>query len=59
MLYPTIARSVVPRSALCQVGWYDPENGITLLDDSQAKEALVSWLDVEDLDPKELRFSGM
>jgi hypothetical protein len=58
VLYPTVARSIVPRSALYQVGWYDPENGITLLDNLQAKKALVSWLDVKDLDPKELQFSG-
>lgn len=59
VLYPSIARSVVPHGALCQVGWYDPENGITLIDNPQAKEALASWLGVEDLDPRELRLSDL
>ena len=55
---PTRARCTVPRCELRQVGWFDPENGITLLDDAQAQEALAFWLGVEDLDPKELRFSA-
>jgi hypothetical protein len=55
--YPTIARSVVSPSALRQVGWFDPENGITLLDDTEAQEALVSWLGVEVIEEKELQFS--
>jgi hypothetical protein len=53
--YPTVARSVVPRSDLRQVGWFDLENGITLLDD--AMEAVTSWLGVEVMDSKELQFS--
>jgi hypothetical protein len=55
--YPTIARAVVPRPALLQVGWFDPENGITLLNDAQGKAALASWLGVEAIEEKELHFS--
>lgn len=57
VLYPTVARSVVPRSHLRQVGWFDPENGITLLNDAQAQEALASWLGMEVIEEKELHFS--
>jgi hypothetical protein len=55
--YPTVARCVVPRSDLRQVGWFDPDsNTITLLDD--AEEALAPWLGVDAIDPQELHFSG-
>lgn len=55
--YPTIARSVVPRNALRQVGWFDLKAGITLLADVQAKDALASWLGVEVIEDHELHFS--
>ena len=55
--YPTVARSVVPRSELRQVGWFDPEHGIMLLDD--AKDALAPWLGGDAIDPKELQFSSL
>jgi hypothetical protein len=54
--YPTVARCVVPRSELRQVGWFDPESGIALFDD--AHEAVASWLGVAAIDPQELHFSG-
>jgi hypothetical protein len=54
--YPTVARSVVLRSELRQVGWFDPENGITLLDGAEG--AVASWLGVNDIDPQELHFSS-
>jgi hypothetical protein len=56
--YPTVARSKVLRSDLCQVGWFDPTAGVTLLDDA-AEQALASWLGVEVIEEKELRFSGL
>jgi hypothetical protein len=59
VLYPTIARSVVPRSHLRQVGWFDERAGITLLDDAESREVLASWLGVETLDPEELWFSSL
>jgi hypothetical protein len=57
VLYPTVARRVVPRSHLRQVGWFDERAGIKLLDGAEAQEALASWLGVEVIDPKELHFS--
>jgi hypothetical protein len=54
--YPTVARRVVARRELLQVGWFDPENGISLLD--EAVEVVASWLGVEAIAPQELRFSG-
>lgn len=55
--YPTIARAAVPSSALRQVGWFDPENGITLLDGVQGSESLSAWLGVEVIEEQELQFS--
>lgn len=54
--YPTVARAVVRRSELLQVGWFDLGRGITLLDD--AEEAAASWLEVDVVDQAELHFSG-
>lgn len=55
--YPTVARCVVARSQLRQVGWFDPDSdAMTLLDD--AEEALASWLGVEAIDPRELLCSS-
>ena len=54
--YPTIARADVPRSELRQVGWFDPD-GITLLDG--AEEAVATWLGMDAINPRELRFSGL
>jgi hypothetical protein len=55
--YPTVARCVVSRGDLRQVGWFDPAGlSITLLDD--AEESLAPWLGVEAIDPKELRVSS-
>ncbi|GHP00727.1 hypothetical protein KSF_107740 [Reticulibacter mediterranei] len=55
--YPTSAFAAVPRSALLQVGWFG-KTGVTLLDDEHAKGALASWLEVQVIDPQELRFSS-
>lgn len=54
--YPTVARSVVLRSELLHVGLFDPDTGITLLDD--AKEAVASWLGVNEVEEKELPFNS-
>lgn len=53
--YPTIARALVTRSALRQVGWFDPQRGIILFE--HERDAVASWLHVQELDPKELLFS--
>lgn len=58
VLYPTRTRSTVLRSELRQVGWFDSEVGIMLLDDKQAQDALASWLGVEVIEEKELHFSN-
>lgn len=58
VLYPTIARRTIPRSDLRQVAWFDPDTGITLLDDDDAQKALASWLGVEIIDPSDLHFSN-
>jgi hypothetical protein len=57
-LYPTVARQVVSRSHLRQVGWFDERAGITLLDGAEAQEALASWLGMEMIEEKELHFSS-
>lgn len=57
--YPTEARSTVPQSELRQVGWFSLQNGITLLNDAQAREALASWLGVEVIEEKELGLSRL
>jgi hypothetical protein len=54
--YPTVARCVVLRSELRQVGWFDPLEGVTLL--AGAEEVVASWLGVNEIDPKELQFSS-
>ena len=56
--YPTRACAAVDRGTLRQVGWFDQEKGIALLDRGQAQEALTTWLDRESFDPQELHFSG-
>jgi len=58
VLYPTVARCVVSRSHLRQVGWFEERVGITLLDDPEAKEALACWLGVEVIEETELSFSS-
>lgn len=58
VLYPTRARRTVPRIELRQVGWFDSQTGITLLENEQARDALASWLDVQMVEEKELRFSN-
>jgi hypothetical protein len=52
---PTVARCVAQRSELQQVGWFDPERGVTLL--TGAEKAVASWLEVDSVNPQELQFS--
>ena len=40
-------------------GWFDSGTGITLLGDAETKEALASWLQVKEIDPKDLRSSNL
>lgn len=47
---------VAARSELLQVGWFDPAQGITLLE--EVGEAVASWLSVEQIAPMELQFSS-
>lgn len=57
MHHPTNACATVSREALCHIGWFDPEKGITLLDNEYAKEILASWLGVETIEENDLLLS--
>lgn len=52
--YPTVARRVVPRTALVEVGTFDPGSGTVSPIDPAAEAALADWLGSERLDPAEL-----
>ena len=54
--YPTVARMFVPRYELVPVGWFDPEAGVVNV--NRDDERLAEWLEVERIDPNELRCSS-
>lgn len=46
--YPTVARMVVHRNRLVEIGEFDPEFGqVELIEDPRARELLADWLGVE------------
>lgn len=57
--YPTIAKRMVPRSALVAVGTFDEAAGRIILTGEQSAAAVATWLGVPTLDPAELRRSEL
>jgi hypothetical protein len=55
--YPTLAKRMVPRSALVVVGTFDEVGGRIILTGEQSASAVATWLGVPTLDPAELRRS--
>ena len=57
--YPTIARAMMQVEGLMKIGEWDGERGRVVLDRGKTpKEMLAAWLDVDELDPKELEVSS-
>lgn len=56
--YPTVARRLVPREAVSEVGGYDEDEGVVVLDGPDAAETLAAWLGVAALDEAQLRSTG-
>lgn len=56
--YPTVARMVVSRTSLVDVGTFDPTSGTIAPVDEGAEAALAAWLGSEQRDPAELARSG-
>lgn len=57
--YPTVAKRVVPRSALIVVGTFDEAAGRLILTGEQSAAVVATWLGVPVLDPAELRRSPL
>lgn len=57
--YPTLAKRMVPRSALVAVGTFDEAGGRIILTGEQSASAVANWLGVPTLDPAELRRSTL
>ena len=55
--YPTVARMAVHASALVQVGWYDPGEGVAVFRGTEYG-LLAEWLGVETIDPHELHVTN-
>lgn len=53
--YPTVARMVVHKQALVEVGEYDQAEGVVRVTNAAA---LADWLDVEVIDPAELHVTN-
>lgn len=56
--YPTVAVARLPKTALVDVGTFDPWQGRITPRDAEAERAIADWLDASDLDPAELQKSG-
>jgi hypothetical protein len=57
--YPTAAMRVVPRDALVAVGTFDLRSGRIMLTGPQSERAVADWLGMPQLDPTELRPTGV
>lgn len=56
--YPTLARMLIARTSLVEVGTFDPVDAAITPIDAAAEAALAAWLDSERLDPAELARGG-
>jgi len=43
--YPTVARALVARESLIEIGWYEPDVGSVVVFPGGARDDLAEWLD--------------